>query len=140
MALFGTGPLIIVDDNWMDIQLATASLALSELRKEVLPLESGYALIGYLDAARANKRALPSLVLLDVNMPDINGFEVLEHVRRMRGFEVLPLVSILSSSDDPGDVARAAKLGAPYFAKPSSLDKYVSLFDKLGKGTPDIYY
>jgi DNA-binding response OmpR family regulator len=63
---------------------------------------------------------MPDLILLDIRMPGINGFEVLETIRRDPGLQTLPVI-LLTGCDDPADVVRGSELHADqYIAKPVS--------------------
>jgi CheY-like chemotaxis protein len=62
----------------------------------------------------------PDLILLDIKMPKMNGFEVLETVRRDPGLQTIPVI-LLTGCDDLSDVVRGAELGADeYLSKPVS--------------------
>ena len=68
------------------------------------------------------KFPMPTVVLLDLNMPRRNGFEILEWIRRQPALKRLH-VYILSASSRPDDIARAYDLGAnSYLVKPGNLD------------------
>jgi CheY-like chemotaxis protein len=68
------------------------------------------------------RHPFPKLVLLDLRMPRMDGFEVLSAVRQRLGLTQLPVV-VLTHSDNPADVKRAYELGATsYFRKPDSLE------------------
>ena len=61
---------------------------------------------------------LPNLILLDLNMPLMSGFEVLHLLKQSTGYRHIPVV-ILTTSDDPGDAQKAYDLGASsYLTKP----------------------
>jgi DNA-binding response OmpR family regulator len=63
---------------------------------------------------------MPDLVLLDIRMPGMNGFEVLETIRRDPGLQTLPVI-LLTGCDDPTDIMRGSDLCADqYVAKPVS--------------------
>ncbi len=72
--------------------------------------------------ADRDKHPFPKLLLLDLKMPRMDGFEVLSAVRQRLGFTQLPVI-VLTHSDNPADVRRAYELGATsYFRKPDSLE------------------
>ena len=74
---------------------------------------------GYADR---DKHPFPKLLLLDLRMPRMDGFEVLSAIRTRLGFTQLPVI-VLTQSDNPADVRRAYELGATsYFRKPDSLE------------------
>jgi CheY-like chemotaxis protein len=68
------------------------------------------------------KHPFPKLLLLDLRMPRMDGFQVLSAVRQRLGFTQLPVI-VLTHSDNPADIRRAYELGATsYFRKPDSLE------------------
>lgn len=74
---------------------------------------------------------LPDLVLLDLNMPVINGFEVLRHFRDSPNYKHVPVV-VLTTSSYPSDIERAYQLGAnSYVIKPDSHEKLVLLAERI---------
>lgn len=108
--------ILIVEDNEDDAELALLALRDAGIRERIDLVRDGDAALEYLLGSQA--RTTPILVLLDIKIPGVDGFEVLETVRaadRTRGLVVV----ILSSSDVPEDVARAYELGAnSYVCKP----------------------
>jgi CheY-like chemotaxis protein len=71
------------------------------------------------------------MLLLDLKMPRLNGFDVLDFVRKQPGLKQLPIV-IFSSSDDPSDIQRAYDRGAnSYLCKPHSNDDLSALLKAL---------
>lgn len=93
-----------------------------------VPFENSIAMNGKeaLDILMDYKRhPLPDIILLDLNMPVMGGFEFLSAFRELRipGQSKVQIV-ILSSSDDPVDIKKAAEMGINhYITKPISLDK-----------------
>lgn len=131
--LQGDGPLVMVDDNPADVMLARVCLEDSTLReRELLGFDSGAAFLAHLDGVARGEAPMPAIALLDINMPRMNGFELLEAVRALPACRELPLIAMLTNSDNPADVDRALALGAQaYQRKPASVDEYVAFFDSL---------
>ena len=78
-------------------------------------------LLGQGDYAQRKKFPFPNLVFVDLNMPVMTGFEVLEWRRNHAEYNVLPTM-VISASNRPEDIQRAYQLGAnAYVIKPSSL-------------------
>jgi len=89
-------------------------------------VQDGQEAIDYLTGidgyADREKHPFPKLLLLDLRMPRMDGFEVLSAVRQRLGFTQLPVI-VLTHSDNLADVRRAYELGATsYFRKPDSLE------------------
>jgi CheY-like chemotaxis protein len=98
-------------------------------------VRDGRAAIQYLSGAGAyadrHQYPLPALVLLDLNLPQVSGFGVLEWIRNNPDYARLPVV-VFSSSTRADDQARAAALGAEEFVpKPSSGLKFGEVVEKL---------
>lgn len=106
-------PLLLVDDSDDDVELTTVLLRKAAGAEHVVAVRSAEAAIDYLtDLSKSGGEArLPAGVILDVKMPGMNGLELLEWIRGNRNFDRIPVV-MFSSSDDPRDIQRAAKLGA----------------------------
>ncbi len=108
----GVGPVLVAEDD--DI---TAKILTHRLEKEGLDVRR------FPDGATAYRGALemtPSLVILDVKMPGMDGFEVLERLRKTPAYAEVPIV-MLTSMGSEGDVVRAFELGADdYVLKPFS--------------------
>ncbi|HEY7335209.1 MAG TPA: response regulator [Bryobacteraceae bacterium] len=85
--------------------------------------------------ARAENDAnAPSLdfLLLDLNLPKRDGFEVLNRIRGSEKYKNVPVL-VITSSDSPIDRSRVAALGAGYFQKPPSYDEFMKLGAVLKK-------
>jgi len=99
---------------------------------EELPLElhvatDGQEAIDFIARAESTPDApCPHLVLLDLNLPKRDGFEVLRRLRASETCRDVPVL-IVTSSDSPGDLSQAAALGAGYFRKPPSYDDFMKL-------------
>jgi CheY-like chemotaxis protein len=75
---------------------------------------------------------MPAIVLLDINMPGLNGFEVLRSIRSRSEFEKLPVIVMLSGSENSRDAETALSLGANRFCtKPYDINAYTAFFDSL---------
>ena len=125
--------LLLAEDNLPD-----ALLIREVIRTENLPLEmhvtsDGQSAIEFIESADANPNApCPHLLLLDLNLPKRDGFEVLKRLRESDRCKSVPVV-IITSSDSPSDRAQAAALGAAYFRKPPSYEEFMKLGGFLKK-------
>ena len=123
--------ILLVDDSTEDIFLMRTAFEKAEFNSQLQEVHSGEEAIAYLKGEGAygdrNKHPLPSVMLLDLNMPMKNGFDVLSWVRSQPEFKRLS-ITILTASMRPEDVERAFDLGAnSYLVKPSNLDALASM-------------
>ena len=128
----GSGPvrrILIVEDNRGDVLLVEVALREAGLRFELIHLADGEKAVNYLRkiATGSNGDLSLDLVLLDLNLPKRDGWEVLEELRSVPMERPVPVV-ILSSSSAPHDMARAERLGvSKYIRKPSTLDEFLAI-------------
>ncbi len=107
----------MVEDNQDDIELTLRALKKNNIMNEVDVVRDGAEALDYLfGPAKADE--LPAVVLLDLNLPKVNGLEVLKRIRADKRTELLPVV-ILTSSKEEQDMINGYKLGAnSYIRKP----------------------
>lgn len=131
----GTIPIAMVDDEETDHFLVQRFYKRSGLVNPLLQFLDGAAFLDYLEATRNDEALLPALVLMDINMPRMNGFETVEAMRRDERFSNLPVVMMLTSSNDPHDREKATLVGANgYLLKPYNPSCYLDMFNLLKDG------
>ncbi len=119
-----TFEILCVEDNPGDVRLVKMILDEIPIPHHLSVAQDGARA---LDQLRDSSAPKPDLVLLDLNLPKVSGFEFLERVRSDMTLNVLPVV-ILSSSATAGDVQRATALGVTaYFQKPADLAHHSKL-------------
>jgi CheY-like chemotaxis protein len=128
-------PIIMVDDNEGDLYIAERYYEKSKLSNPFMLMRDGPSLLDYLISVEAGREPMPVLVLLDINMPGMDGFEVLSEVRSRRTFSDMPVIMMLTNSDNPRDVERSEELGADGFqTKPMRMEDYLTFFNELAGG------
>lgn len=120
--------VLLVEDSAADVNLIEEALAEEHVSCALQVVRDGAKAIDFMDQMDADEsRPRPDLVLLDLNLPQVSGEEVLQRIRvspRCENTKVL----IVSSSNERSDRERAMALGATgYFSKPSSLDEFMKL-------------
>jgi CheY-like chemotaxis protein len=120
--------ILYIEDNLYNVQLVERLLL---QRPDVQLLTSVQGIPG-IDIAQARH---PDLILLDVHLPDINGFDVLQRLRTDPVTAIIPIV-VLSADATPGQVTKFTEAGAnEYFTKPLDLKLLLGLIDSyLGEG------
>ena len=129
--------ILHVDDDSNDVVLFQHACQKAGVRCNLQNVEDGDQAISYLRGAEqfANREQypIPTLVLLDLKMPRLNGFDVLAWVRGNNQLRALPVV-VLSSSNHDADVKRAYDLGAnSYLVKPVGFDSLVEIVKSLNQ-------
>jgi CheY-like chemotaxis protein len=119
--------LLAVEDNRADILLVEQGVEQATTHVEMQSIRNGARAIEWLTDGSEESTAAPQLILLDLNLPGKPGFEVLRTVRDEASFNDVP-VAVVSSSENPADVARAYRLGAnAYVTKPQDPDDYIQM-------------
>jgi CheY-like chemotaxis protein len=133
LAIMGHGRILLVDDNPADLQLAEEMLDEAGLHPQVEHARDGIEAVRKLRAVADGAEPAPNLVLLDINMPRMNGFEVLSYIRREPRLAGVPVL-MLTTSSRAGDTARARSLGAQdYLVKPDNVVDYIELVSGLSR-------
>jgi CheY-like chemotaxis protein len=112
-------PVLYIEDEENDVLFMRRAFSKNRIANPLHIARDGEEALEYLKLA-AQTGELPCLVLLDLNLPLVSGFTVLEVLRSAPELAGTP-VCVLSSSDQPRDMERATKMGADgYQVKPSS--------------------
>lgn len=134
--LRGDAEFVLVDDSATERQLARTCYAIAAVSNPWLEFSTGPAFLNYLKRVGEGAARRPALVLVDINMPVLDGFALVERVRSEAIFVELPLL-IFTSSDDPKDERRALVRGATAVVrKPDGLEDYVAFFRELAGLAP----
>ncbi|MCB9881434.1 MAG: response regulator [Planctomycetes bacterium] len=129
------GDVLLVEDDLRDKELIVRALTKAGYDRGLVVCRDGReALDHLLGAAHAPaRRALPRVVLLDLKLPRVDGFEVLEAIRGDSRTTHLPVV-VLTSSQEESDIERAYRMGANSFVvKPVGLQAIGSMVSEIGR-------
>src|SRR5260370_14939151 len=127
--------ILLAEDRQDDILLVQRAFAKGEIVNPLFIVRDGEEAIAYLSGiGKYGNRAeypLPDLLLLDLKMPKVDGFEVLRWVRQQPGFSALRVV-VLTASDQIRDVNTAYRLGANSFiVEPTDFQNVVEMAKTL---------
>lgn len=112
--------ILYIEDNedYIEFMKRAMSRINSELRVNVLT--DGKGTLEYFDDV-SDRTSLPKLILLDINLPDYNGLDLLAKIRANKATRYIPVV-MLSSSENPIDIKKSLDSGAnAYLVKPMGL-------------------
>jgi CheY-like chemotaxis protein len=116
-------PILLIEDNPMDIDLTRRAF---KRRKVINPLEvahDGQEALDYIPRWEAGE-PLPAVILLDINIPKVNGLDVLRELKSKPSSQKIPVIVLTSSSEDV-DIEAAYQLGAnSYIVKPVDFEKF----------------
>jgi CheY-like chemotaxis protein len=128
--------ILLVEDNPSDIGLTQRALGKSHVANELVVAEDGQAALDYIFGAGAHAgrdvAQLPTLVLLDLKLPKVDGLEVLRQIRADERTRRLPVV-VLTTSKGEQDVAACYDLGVnSYIRKPVDFSQFAQAIQHLG--------
>ena len=128
--------ILLVEDEEHDIELTLAALESHHVANKVHVARDGAEALEFLADCEARRAAgtgvLPRLVLLDLNLPKINGMEVLENIKSNPATRMIPVVVLTSSTDDR-DLMKSYLNGVnSYLQKPVKFDDFCSVVKEVG--------
>jgi CheY-like chemotaxis protein len=128
-------PILLVEDNPNDLELTLIALERSQLANDVVVARDGAEALDYLRSQGAytdRQAGNPTVVLLDLKLPKIDGLEVLKEIRATPGLKSIPVV-MLTSSKEEQDLVRSYELGVnAYVVKPVDFGDFVRAIADLG--------
>jgi CheY-like chemotaxis protein len=128
--------ILLVEDNPNDVELTKRALKKNNLLNEVVVAEDGVEALDYLfgtgEYEGKDKMPLPTLILLDLKLPRVDGLEVLREIRQNPRTKLLPVVVLTSSKEDQ-DLINSYNLGAnSYIRKPVDFKQFTEAVQSLG--------
>ena len=124
--------ILLVEDNPAEVRLTMEGLKEARIANHLNAVNDGQSAIEYL--RRRGKYAAaprPDLILLDLNLPKMDGREVLAHIKEDDGLKTIPTV-ILTTSEAEADIVRSYQLQANcYLSKPVQLDAFEALVKSI---------
>jgi len=128
--------ILLVEDNPDDELLAIRALKKNNIMNEVVIARDGVEALDYLFGtgvyAERDMNVMPQVILLDLNLPKVNGLEVLKRLRSDERTKLLPVV-ILTSSKEDRDLTECYRLGAnSYIRKPVDFTQFTEAIKQLG--------
>lgn len=133
----GSAQVLLVEDNPADVRLVEEALKEGTVSVRLSVVPDGAEAVAFLRRERGYATApRPDLILLDLNLPRMNGFDVLEHVKADPTLRGIPIV-VLTTSQAETDVARSYDLHANcYLVKSSDLDQFFGVM----RGLEDFWF
>ena len=131
----GLKRILLVEDDPKDVELTITGLGEYNLANEVVVARDGEEALDYLyrrGAHETRENGNPAVMLLDLKLPKVNGFEVLQQIRADEKLKMIPVV-VLTSSREERDLVESYKLGVnAYVVKPVDFHQFVNAVKELG--------
>lgn len=129
-------PILIADDDLDDCMLTRRALEKGRVANPLHEVYNGEELLDYLKRrgkyTNPEDAPRPELILVDLNMPRMNGYEAIEAIKANADLRSIPIV-VLTTSDQEEDICKAYKLDVSgYIVKPVNLDGLVRAMSMLG--------
>lgn len=122
--------ILLIEDDRVDILTIMRGLKALGINRSIEVMQNGEEALDYLLSQLNN---LPNLILLDLNMPKMNGIEFLKKAKKHEVIKKIPIV-VLTTSDEEADKKACFKYGvAGYMIKPIDNDEFVTILSTINK-------
>ncbi|HEY9220254.1 MAG TPA: response regulator [Lutibacter sp.] len=133
-ATIQNSPILLIEDNPIDLDLTLRAFASRKITNKIEIARDGEEALAFL-TRWDNGAPKPSVILLDLNLPKINGLEVLKILKDHPEYKTIPVV-ILTTSSQSSDMETAYLLGVnSYIIKPVSFEKFMEVATQI-----DLYW
>jgi len=127
--------IIMVEDDEGHARLIERNIRRSGVNNEIIPFSNGTEALDYLfgaDGSGLKHKGKALLILLDLNLPDMTGIDILRRVKGNNYLKSAPVV-ILTTTDDSHEIKRCYELGCNvYITKPVNYDSFANAIRQLG--------
>ena len=127
--------IIMIEDDEGHARLIERNIRRSGVNNDIVPFTNGTAAVNYLfgrDGTGNDHKGRALLILLDLNLPDMTGIDILRRVRENRYLKTAPVV-VLTTTDDSQEIKRCYDLGCNvYITKPVNYDSFANAIRQLG--------
>ena len=127
--------IVMIEDDEGHARLIERNIRRSGINNEILPFTNGTAAVDYLfgeDGTGASRKGEALLVLLDLNLPDMTGIDILKRVKENKYLRATPVV-VLTTTDDSHEIKRCYEHGCNvYITKPVNYESFANAIRQLG--------
>jgi CheY-like chemotaxis protein len=127
--------IVMIEDDEGHARLIERNIRRSGVNNDILPFTNGTDAIRYLfgkDGSGLDHKGEALLILLDLNLPDMGGVEILQRVKESKHLKSTPVV-VLTTTDDSQEIKRCYELGCNvYVTKPVNYESFANAIRQLG--------
>ena len=127
--------IIMIEDDEGHARLIERNIRRSGINNDIVPFTNGTAAVNYLfgsDGTGSEHKGTALLILLDLNLPDMTGIDILRRIKEDKNLKRCPVV-ILTTTDDADEIKRCYELGCNvYITKPVNYESFANAIRQLG--------
>ena len=124
--------ILLVEDNEGDILLTLEAFKEMKVKNTVTVVKDGVEAIDFLKKrSQTEDHFLPDLILLDINMPKLNGIEVLEFIKKDEKFRKIPVIMLTTSSSQEDISVCYDKYANCFITKPLDFGKFMDVVEQI---------
>jgi CheY-like chemotaxis protein len=127
--------IIMIEDDEGHARLIERNIRRAGVNNDIIPFTNGTAAVNYLfgrDGTGLGQKGQVLLILLDLNLPDMTGIEILRRVKQNKYLKCAPVV-VLTTTDDSQEIKRCYELGCNvYITKPVNYESFANAIRQLG--------
>lgn len=127
--------IIMIEDDEGHGRLIERNIRRSGVNNEIIPFTNGTEAVNYLfgqDGSAVERKGQALLILLDLNLPDMTGIDILKRVKENKHLKATPVV-VLTTTDDSQEIKRCYELGCNvYITKPVNYESFANAIRQLG--------
>ena len=127
--------IVMIEDDEGHARLIERNIRRTGVNNEIRPFSDGTAAVNYLfgkDGSGVQHKGQALLILLDLNLPDMTGIEILRRVKENKYLKSTPVV-VLTTTDDSQEIKRCYELGCNvYITKPVNYESFANAIRQLG--------
>jgi len=127
--------IVMIEDDEGHARLIERNIRRSGVNNEIMPFTDGTSAVNYLfgkDGSGIDHKGRALLILLDLNLPDMTGIEILRQVKQNKYLKSTPVV-VLTTTDDSHEIKRCYEFGCNvYITKPVNYESFANAIRQLG--------
>lgn len=124
--------ILLVEDNEGDIVLTKEAFDEGKINNSVSVVRDGWEAIQYLEKKEGYEDVRePDLILLDINLPKINGHKVLKHIKKHNQLKHIPVIMLTTSSDEVDIIKSYKNHSNCYITKPVDINSFIDVISTI---------
>jgi len=124
--------ILLVEDNEGDIVLTKEAFEEGKIKNQISVVRDGWKAVQFLEQKDGYEdERLPDLVLLDINLPKMNGHKVLKHIKNHPDLRHIPVIMLTTSSDETDVIKSYENYSNCYITKPVDIENFLKVISSI---------